>query len=311
MLVFRMRGPTLLVSMLFLCSWVTLAHAQASDPAAAEALFREGRAAAQANNYELACKKFHESHRLDPAPGTVLNIADCEEKLGHIATAWTLYQEVTQKIPERDERHAIAKERVAALEPRVPKLAIRLAPDAPADARVSRDGVELKSASLDTPLPVDPGKHEIVVEAEGRARSRVEISIAEGEVKRVNVSAGAPLPVSDRGGKTTKVSSGGKTTGYVLAGVGVVGIGIGAVTGMMVLSKKKTVDDNCNAQKQCNQTGADAAESGKTLGTVSGVSFIVGAVALGAGMYLVLSSKEKQSTEVGVGPGQLYLRRSF
>lgn len=300
-----------LVLVAFLMAWAGVARAQASDPAAAEALFREGRAAAEKKNYELACQKFHESHRLDPAPGTVLNIADCEEKLGHVATAWTLYQEVMQKFPARDERYTIAQERVTALEPRIPKLAIRLASGAPAESVVRRDGVELKSASLDTPLPVDPGKHEIVVEAPGRAKSSVTLEIAEGETKRVTVSPGAVSSQSDKRGVKASTSSGGKTAGYVLGGIGIVGIGIGTVTGLMVLSKKSTVDDNCNAQKVCNQTGKDAADSGKTLGTISGASFILGAVALGAGAYLVLSSKEKEPTEVGIGPGQLFLRRAF
>lgn len=306
-----MRLATLL-TVVFVIAWASVAAAQASDPAAGEALFREGRAAADAGNYQKACEKFHESHRLDPAPGTVLNIADCEEKLGHIATAWTLYQEVMQKFPARDERYTIAQERVTALEPRVPKLAIRLAAGAPSDSVVRRDGVELKSASLDTPLPVDPGKHEIVVEAPGRAKSSVTIDIAEGDTKRVSVSPGPVTSTSDKGPGKTKSSSGGKTAGYVLGGIGIVGIGVGTVTGLMVLSKKSTVDDNCDPKtKLCNQTGKDAADSGKTLGTISGASFILGAVALGAGAYLVLSSKEKEPTEVGIGPGQLFLRRSF
>jgi hypothetical protein len=306
-----MRLATLFI-VAFLIAWPSMAGAQASDPAAGEALFREGRAAADAGNYAKACEKFHESHRLDPAPGTVLNIADCEEKLGHIATAWTLYQEVMQKFPARDERYTIAQERVAALEPRVPKLAIRLAANAPANSVVRRDGVELKSASLDTPLPVDPGKHEIVVEAPGRAKSSVTIELAEGDTKRVSVSPGAVVSTPEKvPGKKTG-GSGGKTAGYVLGGIGIVGIGVGAVTGLMVLSKKSTVDDNCDPKtKLCNQSGKDAADSGKTLGTISGASFILGAVALGAGAYLVLSSKEKEPTEVGIGPGQLFLRRSF
>ncbi len=291
----------------------TAAWAQGSDPAAAEALFREGRAAADAHDYRLACQKFHESHRLDPAPGTALNIADCEEKLGHIATAWTLYQEVTQRLPARDERSAIAKSRVQALEPRLPKLSIRLAPGSPAGTRVTRDGVELKAGSLDTELPVDPGKHLVVVEAPGHARAELTIELAEKDRKRVEVSAGhvvetvAPATASHAGSS----SSGQRTAGYVLGGIGIVGIGVGTVTGMMVLGKKSTVDDNCDAQKRCNQTGADAAKSGRTLGTVSGVSFIVGAAALGAGAYLVLSSKEKEPTEIGIGPGQLFVRRAF
>ena len=39
--------------------------------------------------------------RLDPAIGTVFNIADCEEKLGRLATSWTLFQEVVQRLPVR------------------------------------------------------------------------------------------------------------------------------------------------------------------------------------------------------------------
>jgi hypothetical protein len=148
------------------------------------------------------------------------------------------------------------------------------------------------------------------VDAPG-AQSKVVIELGEGDMKRVSVSPGAALTASDKGPKKSGTSSGGRTAGYVLGGIGIVGIGVGTVTGLMVLSKKSTVDDNCNAQKQCNQTGADAADSGKTLGTISGASFIIGAVALGAGAYLVLSSKEKQPTEVGIGPGQLFLRRSF
>ena len=73
----------------------TPARAQdARDPAAAEALFREGRTAAQKKDFTTACAKFRESNRLDPAVGTVFNIADCEERLGRLATSWTLFQEV-------------------------------------------------------------------------------------------------------------------------------------------------------------------------------------------------------------------------
>src|SRR5262245_45677325 len=118
-------GLAVLVSALSV-SGIAAAQSERSDAAAAEALFREGRAAADAGNHEKACKKFAESNRLDPAPGTVFNLADCEEKLGHVATAWTLFREVTQKLPSSDERHRIAMARATALEPRLPKLSIRV-----------------------------------------------------------------------------------------------------------------------------------------------------------------------------------------
>jgi hypothetical protein len=69
---------------------------------------------------------------------------------------------------------------------------------------------------------------------------------------------------------------------------------------MMTLSKKSEVDDNCDANKRCNQTGIDAADSGKTLGTVSGVSLGVGAAALAAGVYLVLSADDSGRPERGL-----------
>ena len=281
------------------------AGAAGRDPAAAEALFRQGREAVTTGDYKLACEKFHESNRLDPAAGTVLNIADCEEKLGHLATAWTLFRQVAEQLPPTDERQGIAKGRAAALEPRLPKLSLRLSPDAPAGAKVYRDGVVLGAASLDTLLPVDPGKHVLAVEAPGHARRELTVTMAEGEKKRVALEAGA---VTDQEAATPGVGvssagSGKKTFGYVLGGLGIAGVGVGAVTGIMTLGKKSTVDDNCDAQKRCNAEGADAADAGRTLGTISGVSFIVGSVALATGAYLVLSSDEKERPTTALIPG--------
>src|SRR5262245_31877335 len=65
---------------------------------AAEALFEEGRSALAAGDLDLACARFRESNRLDPAVGTVLNLADCEEKRGKLATAWTLFRRASTEL---------------------------------------------------------------------------------------------------------------------------------------------------------------------------------------------------------------------
>src|SRR5882724_10827634 len=150
-----------------LCAAAPVRAEDTRDPAAAEELFRQGRAASEKRDFNTACAKFRESNRLDPAVGTVFNIADCEEKLGRLATAWTLFQEVVQRLPPADNRRAIAEQRASKLEPRVPKLSIRLAHSARSDVTVRRDGVSLGTASLDTPLPVDPGDHVVIVEGPG------------------------------------------------------------------------------------------------------------------------------------------------
>ena len=280
------------------------AVAQQRDPAAAEALFRQGREAVDAGDYEEGCAKFRESHRLDPALGTLFNIADCEEKLGHLATAWTLFQEVIQRLPSGDDRRPIAKKRAAALEGRVPKLTITLGGEAPEGTQVRRNDVDLGVASLDTPLPVDPGKQTIEVSAPGRQTAVFEVTLAEGQSESLAVEVGPPADpgTEDPAGASVSTEQSSPTLGYVVGGIGVAGLVVGGVTGVMVLGKKSTVDDNCDANKICNREGADAADAGRTLGTVSTIGFVVGAVGVGLGAYLVLSSDNKEQPRTMLAP---------
>lgn len=304
-----MRGPLFAIA---LCLVSPALGAQARDATSAEALFTEGRDAAKAGDYARACPKFRESNRLDPAPGTVLNLADCEEHLGHLATAWTLYREVTQRLPPSDERHGIALARAKALEPKLPKLTVTLAPGAPPGTRVLRDGVELGPAALDTALPVDPGAHSLVVEAPGRERTERSVSLAEGQSERVVLQLGAKSSGRQGPSGPSATSSSKRTWGWVLGGVGVAGLSVGTVTGLMVLGEKRKVDDNCDANKRCSAAGMDAVDSGRTYGTISGASFIVGGLALAGGAYLLLSGDEKSpSTALQVGPGYVGAVRRF
>src|SRR5687768_16841895 len=83
----------------------------ARDPAAAEALYRAGRDSAKKGDWDKACSQFAESQRLDPAPGTLLNLADCEERRGLIASAWSHYTEASTQFKPGDTRTKFSKER--------------------------------------------------------------------------------------------------------------------------------------------------------------------------------------------------------
>lgn len=294
----RLDHRYLLSALALLASLAPAVTASAqSDPAAAEALFREGRALSDAGDIAGACAKFRESARLDPALGTTFNIADCEERLGHLARAWTLFDEVAQRLPASDKRRAVAQARAAGLQPRLPKLSVRLAPGAPADARVSRDGIELGPASLGTPLPVDPGEHVVVVSATGRAARQFKLIISERESRMLEVEpgpeqpAGVAQPLAVRhGGASAAAAARSPALGYVATGVGVAGLITGAVAGALVLSKKAVVDDHCNQAKECDDEGLAASRSGKTLAVVTSVGLVTGVLGLGAGTYLILSA---------------------
>ncbi len=277
------------------------AHAQTKDPAAAEALFREGRALSDAGDIAGACAKFRESDRLDPAVGTTFNIADCEERLGRLATAWTLFDEVSQRLPASDKRRAVSQTRAAALEPRLPKLNIHLAAAAAAGARVARDGVELGSASQGTPLPVNPGAHVVVVSAPGRVDKTFKLVISEREIRTLEVEAGEPsdVKVETPGPGTSNTPAPpaprSKTLGYVVGGVGVAGFVTAAVAGALMLQKKGVVNEHCNAAKRCDDEGLRATKAGTTLGIVTTAGLVTGVVGVGGGAYLILSAGSREA----------------
>jgi hypothetical protein len=301
--------------------------AQPGDSAGAEALFESGREALDRGDIAVACQRFEESNRLESVAGTILNLANCREKLGQLASAWQRYREALQKLPPGDERMALARERAAALEQRVPRLTIVLGSGAPADAKVFRDGVELGRASLGLPLPVDPGQHVITVNAPGRSESRVAVELAESEQRELTVEAGAAdsavgASAADSSSTLGPVraksddGSGQRTAGFVIGGIGIAGLAVSLVAGAQALSKKDTVENEC-PEKRCTDAGLDAADSGKTWITVSNVAFAVGAVGVGVGAYLVLSSGSSRGSETALGAhalpggGALRLRGHF
>src|SRR5262245_40658607 len=70
----------------------------------ADALFRQARKTVKSGDYALALAQFQASHRLDPAPGTLLNIADCEEHLGRLSAALRHTKDVLLSLGPGDDR---------------------------------------------------------------------------------------------------------------------------------------------------------------------------------------------------------------
>src|SRR5262245_35009360 len=109
-----MRGTIAIIAMM-----VSLAGVAAGGPNQdkADALFKKGKALLGQQKYAEACKAFEESHQLDPAIGTMLNLALCFEGWGKIAKAQRAYLE-TEKLAaiKGDQRRAsAARQRADAL----------------------------------------------------------------------------------------------------------------------------------------------------------------------------------------------------
>lgn len=284
-------------------------NATAGEGASAEALFQEGRTAAKAGNFALACQKFSESQKLDPAPGTLLNLAHCQAELGHLARAWEHYQSVLDQIAPDDDRVAHVREQLAALDPRLPRLTILVSGEADGVV-IERDGVQLGAAAVGVALPVDAGSHEIFVRAPGREPRSYRIELAEGDRQSLTVELGPtrlradaprreasaikkpPLPKPD---KPAKASSN-LYWGYAAGGIGVIGLAVGTTTGILAFREKRIVREHCDSDYACDDTGLDAARAGDKLALASTIGFAVGVVGIGAGTYLILTSRGPVAT---------------
>jgi len=292
----------------------------AQNPAAAEALFEQARAAMAAGSFDIACARFRDSDKLDPAVGTRFNLADCEERRGRVATAWSLFRGVLSELAQDDDRRPIAEQRARALEPRIPYLKMRPSADAPAGLRVRIDGVELGEGSFGVALPMDPGAHDLaLIPAEGGAGQQSTFALREGEhldlpirfaSKEANESS-APPPVDEGllGSEPFAARNSQQKWAYVAGGVGLASVAFGAVTGVVTLNKKSTANANCSDRRRvCNRAGVDANESGKTYGTLSAVGLGVGVVGLAAGAYLWLTAPPASAK---AAHPSIPLRRSF
>lgn len=168
-----------------------------ADESEGERLFREGRALMLQERFDEACPKLEESQRLEPHGGTLLNVAACHERQGRIATAWAEFQDAltTARTEGQAARVKLAEQRIAALDPRVPWLVIRVAPEAEAQGvRVTVDGAEIVRAAWGKDMPIDPGDHLLVVTAKGRVEHRSTIALREGGKQTIEVKGLAELP---------------------------------------------------------------------------------------------------------------------
>jgi hypothetical protein len=279
------------------------ASAENRDPATAEALFRQGRQSMESKNYQDACQKFAESQKLDPAAGTAMNLATCEEKLGKLASAWQHWKEAIDALPAKDDRIVFARSRVEELEKKLPRLQVTLQSGADQGAKVYRDEIEIGPGGQGVPLPVDPGQHAVTVRMPGHFPKTVTVSLAIGEQSQVDVHPGAVDPsAAARDARPVKPRS--RTLGWVLGGIGVAGVGGAVASGLMLVRTKSTVDANC-IDKVCNSQGLDAVATGKTLIIVNTAAWIVGGLGLGTGAFFLLSGSKSQTTTAlapSVGP---------
>lgn len=159
-------------------------------------LFRDGRKLIQAGKLAEGCAKIEASERLESSVGALLNLGDCREKLGEMASAWAAFRaaEARAKHAGNDEkRRTEARRRAALIEPKLIHLVISI--ERPVDGLiVRRDGEPVDAALWGTPVPIDPGTYELLAEAPGFRPWKTTVTI-DARLKRRAVAI-PPLEVA-------------------------------------------------------------------------------------------------------------------
>lgn len=312
----RLILATISVAVLAAVLAVAPKPAAAQNKAAAEALFNDARALLKAGDYAAACPKFEASQRMDPALGTLLNLATCYEKLGRVASAWARFAEAADlaKRAGESKRGAYARKQQKALEPRLPH--VRIVVSEPVDGLVvQRDGETVDSAAFDTPLPVDPGKVVVSAHAPGYKEVSLEVTASEGKETRAEIPALEKLPepatppatdvTAPEGSATTPENPapsprdrGATRPGHtqriigLSVGVGgVVALGAGVAFGLSARSKWNQAFDQGDCDEQtnvCNPDGQALTNSARSRANIATIVSIAGGAALVAGTVVYL-----------------------
>jgi hypothetical protein len=304
---------------------VSAAGAQtAEDQATARALFDEARELMRTGHYDDACPKLEAASKLYPGSGVLLNLGDCYEHVGRVASAWTEFAEASSSAARtgRSADQTEAERRKAAIESKLSRVAIRVKSDA-AGLVVKRDGTALEPAVWGDAVPVDPGKHVVTAEAPGRRPWSIEVDVEElgktvtVEVPELDVApasaaeGASPAPAGSVAGAeqpppaeppsywTTR-----RVVGASLAGAGTVATGIGVVLGLVAKSQYDTADNEVGTKRATDSSSA------YSLGNVATVVGIAGAVVGAGGLVLWLTAPSAR-VQVGASADAVVLRGSF
>jgi hypothetical protein len=286
---------------------VTPAWAQPSlsDRETARNLMDDGDAKRDRGDLKAALASYEAADAIMHVPTTGLEVGRTQAQLGQLLEARDTLARIL-RLPAKPGEPApfTAARKVAEtlgleLAARIPTVSVTVSHNDPAQPLVVLfDGETLSPAAAQAPRKVNPGHH-VVVARSGSFERKSEVDVAESEWKTVPIDfppvavADVPPPSSDGPSVLPKVLIYGGFTG------GVVGIGVGAVAGLMSLSKLSDVKKDC-VNDVCPSSRAGDLESVRELGTLSTVAFIVGGAGLGAGILgLILDSRQPSETTPG------------
>jgi hypothetical protein len=300
-------------------TWAGAARAEGSA-VIAESLFREGRALMDKGDYVKACPKLAESYAQDPATGTLLALALCQERGGKYASAWATYHDAADRAKRegRADRESAARERIKALEPRLSYLTIEVdgAIEALPGVVIKRDGVVVGKGAWGTATPIDGGDHVVDASADGKKPFQQTMAIQpQSDAKTVRVDkledaaassapaaaaassapAAAAVPaVTDEASATKSGMPPLQIAGLIVGGAGIVALGVSGFFGLRASSLNEDSKAGCNDQNFCTPDALAKRDDAIGAANVATVTLIAGGVLAATGVTLFIVGGKKK-----------------
>jgi hypothetical protein len=339
-----------LLAAALLAGWISPSVALAApvsdvDRATARALASEAHDALDRKDFVVAVDRFQRADALVHAPTFLLGVARAQVGLGKWIAAQETYARVVREgvapgspapfFKALDD----ARAELDALLPRVPYVTIQV--KSSVAARVTIDGIEVPAAALGVKRPVDPGDHLVHVEAAGFAAFDRSITAHEARTEALDldhdlvpVAAAvptptitppipppppqivAPPPVLPAPEEPRSLR---RPLGFVALGVGAAGVATGIVTGILAISRHGALKTACTLPgDRCPPAQQGAIDSYTTMGAVSTVGFVAGAVLAAGGAILIFTAPKSAPGPLAgawisptIGPGSAGLHGAF
>jgi hypothetical protein len=177
------------------CAFVAAnSHAAPADAVdRARALFAQAESDEDGGRWSEALDKLRAVAQVKLTPGVRYHIALCEEHVGQLVHALADYREAEDgaRLEDAQDVLRLVGKQLAALDPRVPRLTVHVAPSGP-DTKVTVDGEPIANGPIDEPRPVDPGVHYVQASAPNLTPSAAEVTLRESEWRVLDMNLRAP-----------------------------------------------------------------------------------------------------------------------
>ncbi len=243
--------------------------ARAQSPEAAQ-LFDDGDKLLKQGKLAEACDAFESSNRIESRAGTLILLGECREKNKQLASAWSAFKDALTRVKD-PKKQAVAKARVAALEPRLSYLTVAVG--SPVDGlTVTRDDKPVDTGLWNKAIPIDGGSYAITATATGYVawHGTAKVPAEHGDVaitvpKLAPAAADKPIVVARTEPRPVEQPPSAFTNQRDIA-IGVAGVAVAATVVGIVLGNSAKSDQN-KAYAMCPSASApcDAADAANSL----------------------------------------------